>query len=120
MKTKILAAKIIVGIYVGLKTIQFSYSALMINEPNHLIAVRFISLFVPVLLAVFAFKNKIIAQWLLAATILVGGVTGLASGIFIVPLSQYMLKTVFIILGLYLSVGGGMLIKKTKIKEAWA
>ena len=120
MISKILAAKIIVGIYVGLKAVQFGYSALIINEPNHLMAARFVGLFVPILLAIFAFKNKIIAQWLLAATIVVGGITGLASGIFIVPLSQYMLKTLFIILGLYLSVGGGMLIKKTKIKEAWA
>ncbi|MCX5864096.1 MAG: hypothetical protein NTW42_03360 [Deltaproteobacteria bacterium] len=111
MKTGILAAKIIVGSYLGLKAVQFCYSAIIINEPIHIIAARFVALLIPLLLAVFAFKNKIIAQWLLAITIIVGGITGLVSGVFVVPLTQYMLKTLFILLGIYLSVGGWILIK---------
>lgn len=120
MKGILKKSKIIVGSYLGLKMVQVCYSAIIVNESTQMFAARSLGFVIPMLLAIFAFRNNKFSQWLLAITIVVGGVTGLVTGIFRVPLSQYILKTIFISLGLYLSLGGAILIKITRNKEIWA
>ena len=109
----------ILVVYFGLKITQVLYSSLILKETGVTLTGRIFGLAVPVLLTFFAIKEFRFAQWLMALTVLVAGVSGLFTGLFLVPFSQYFLKVIFIILGIYFSYGGYILVKTTKEKIQW-
>ncbi len=51
-------AKLIVGIYLGLKLTQLGYSLFIMKEPTQVVTGRAFVLIIPALLAIFAFKNN--------------------------------------------------------------
>lgn len=112
--------KVIVTAYIVLKVVQSAYAVSLFGEiGGQAVGFKFLDLITIILLVFFTDKDKIVAKWILAALILFSGVHGFIMGIFAVPLSQYVLKPLFIILGIYFSFGGILLIKKTKNKEIW-
>ena len=52
-----------------------------------------------------AYRKNIIASWLMIIFLFLTGLAGLLLGVFMVPLSQIILKAVFIVLGVYFAFG---------------
>lgn len=52
-----------------------------------------------------AYRGNKIAFWFMALSLLLSGLGGLVIGVFWVPLSQIILKTVFVVLGAYFVFG---------------
>ncbi len=62
------------------------------------------------ILAFATYRNIKFAAWLMAFCLLFTGIAGFIQGIFIVSLTQYVLKAYFIITGTYFTYGGFFLI----------
>ena len=86
------------------------YSAYSPQESMKITLVRCVALGIFVLLAVLAYRNIKVGTWLMAFILLFTGVGGFLMGAFLISFSQYLMTSFFILVGLYFTYGGVLLI----------
>jgi len=113
--SKLASPHAVILCYLALKAYQLVMTFNIDEESQIIIIGRVVGFLVPVLLAILTYKKIKVALWLMAFTLLVGGISGFLVGVIHVPMSQYYFKPIAIILGLYFTYGGIMLIKDKQV-----
>ena len=106
--------------YVLIRGFQYAYSLIYSSENLSMIALRTIVLLSYVVLSYLTFKRNIIACWAMIICLILSGVSILFFGIFALPASQYLFKTMNILIGIYFSFGAIVLfrsIRKGEMKD---
>lgn len=103
--------------YVSIKLAQLIHSVLAYDEGAVLVAAQVVMVIIPLLLTVFTGKGSQIAARLMGLLLLVSGIGAVVVGVVVFPLAEYMLKTANIVLGLYFTYGGILLLAPEKKRE---
>jgi len=90
--------------YVGFSVYKLIYVLLYPSKGKSALLYGSIAL-INCLISYGAYRKNIVACWTLIVFLFITGVGGLALGAFVVPLSQVILKAVFIVLGGYFAFG---------------
>jgi hypothetical protein len=96
--------------YILLKAYTLAYSLVYSLESSRIVLVRIVGLAVFSILAILTYKNIKVARWLIGLTLLITGLGNLVLGIFVISISQYVLKPFTIIIGAYFMYGGWILL----------
>ena len=106
--------------YVFISVCQYLYSLIYASENFSIITIRTIVLLSSLALSYLTFKRNIIACWVMTIFLILSGISIFSFGIFAFPASQYLLKIMNIIIGIYFSFGAVVLftaIRKGEMKD---
>jgi len=103
---KITNTHTIIFCYLILKAYQLIFATINGEDSQIIIIGKAVSFIVPLILAILIYKKIKIALWLMVVTLLVGGVSSIWTGAFIIPIKQYYLKPLALFLGVYFTYGG--------------
>ena len=111
----LLSTTTIIVAYIVLRFYQLiTYAFFDHNAEQNMILIKTGSFLINCTLSILAYKHYKIATWLLSALMFVSGVGGLILSLFFIPFSQYFLKAISVILGVYFTCGGVILFKSVK------
>jgi hypothetical protein len=106
----------ILGTFITLKAIATIYS-FAVNAPWYLSQVRLAELIVLAVVSYYAIKGRIFALWAMGIYLVIH-VFALFLAILVIPIDQYVVKIITIILSLYFVFGGIVLIQSARAKTA--
>jgi len=106
--------EVILICYLLIKAYQTAYSFTTDNEDYSVSIARAASFIVYVLLSYLAYRKNKLATWLIFLTILIGNTISFVQSIVLVSAEQYLLKSFFIIMGIYFIIGSVLVLKRTK------
>ena len=104
-------------VYLLLRSGQYIYTLIYASESTLLIVVRTLVLLSYFVLSYLTYKRNVIAAWVMVILLLLSGVTTFSIGILTVPIAQYMIKYLYIIMGAYFLYGGIILLKSIRKGE---
>ncbi len=106
----------ILGTFIALKAIAAIYS-FAVNAPWYLSQVRLAELIVLAIVSYYVIKGRIFALWAMGIYLVIH-VFALFLAILVIPIDQYVVKIITIILSLYFVFGGIVLIQSAREKTA--
>jgi hypothetical protein len=106
----------ILGTFITLKAIATIYS-FAVNAPWYLSQVRLAELIVLAIVSFYIIKGRVIVLWAMGIYLVIH-VFALFLAILVIPIDQYIVKIITIILSLYFVFGGIVLIQSARAKTA--
>ena len=104
--------------YLLLKSTQYIYSLIYTTENTFFVAGRILALVSYFVLSYLTYKQNIISCWAMVVLLSLSGVSTFFLGIFAVPVSQYVVKLLSIIIGAYFLYGAIILFNSIREGEA--
>jgi len=104
---------VILSVFIGFKVFQVCLSFLQGEELDYMPWARLGGVVFLLIASFFAVKRNRVALWVMGIYLLFNIAT-VFGGLFLIPLQQYLLKSVAVILGSYFVFGGYVLIRKAR------
>ena len=104
-------------VYLSLRSAQFVYSLLYATESTFLVIGRTLALICGFALCYMTYKRNIIAAWIMVFILSLAGISIFLFGIFAVPIAEYKIKSLSILMGAYFIYGGIILFKSIRKGE---
>jgi hypothetical protein len=104
---------VILSVFVGFKAFQAYLSFMQGEEVDYMPWVRLGGVVFLLVVSIFVLKRNKVALWVMGL-FLISNILAVAWGLFLIPMQQYVIKFVAVVLGSYFVYGGFVLINQAR------